>query len=69
MTLSPESRNSSGELTRLPDFTIPPYALSHAPACQASVRVPDAQRFYLKFAPQNRVELALPLIYRLSPNP
>ena len=23
MTLSPESRNSSGELTRLPDFTIP----------------------------------------------
>ena len=28
MTLSPESRNSSGELTRLPDFTIPPYAPS-----------------------------------------
>ena len=27
MTLSPESRSWSGELTRLPDFTIPPYAL------------------------------------------
>jgi hypothetical protein len=27
MTLSLESRSSSGELTRLPDFTIPSYAL------------------------------------------
>jgi hypothetical protein len=43
--------------------TYRPTRLAHsAPACQALVRVPDTQRFYLKLAPQNRVELALRLI-------
>jgi hypothetical protein len=33
-----------------------------AAACQPSGRLPDAQRFYLKLTPQNRVELAARLI-------
>jgi hypothetical protein len=36
MTLSPESGNSSGELTRLPDFTIPPYDLPPRPCWPGS---------------------------------